>query len=95
MIFNKVLEAELEQCLVEDFVPRDAGMKDGCKGTKQFNLDEGPGRLIGREWRVVLHEYKRGRRALGSSFAAPPPRLPCTPCSTLWIPRRSSDDFCI
>jgi hypothetical protein len=77
MILTKVLEAELEQCLTRDFVAKDGGMKDGCKGTKQFNLDLSPGRRIGREWRVVLHEYKRGRRALGSSFAtgaAPPPR---------------------
>jgi hypothetical protein len=93
MIFNKVLEAELEQCLDRDFVLREEGVKDGCKGTQQVNLRLLSGRLIGREWLAVSHEYKRGRSVLGSSTApAPPPRLPC---STLLIPRRSSDDFCI
>jgi len=92
MIFNKVLEAELEQCLEESFVLREEGMDDGCKGTQQFNLGLLSGRPIGREL-AVLHEYKRGRSALGSSTApAPPPRLPC---STLWSPRRTNDDFCI
>lgn len=89
MIFNKVLEAELEQCLEGNFVLGYKG-RDDWKGTRQFNLDSFPGRLIGREWRrLLLHEYERGRSPLGSS-TAPPPRLPCR---TLWIPRRTSNDF--
>ena len=95
MISNKVLEAELEQCL-DDGLRKDGGMKDDCKGTQKSNLRMLSGRLIGRERFLVSHEYKRGRSALGSSTApAPPPRLPCSKPPTMWIPRRSSDDFCI